>query len=322
MANNYLSDRGPSFRKETIKLKPIPAYTFSKTLADEFKAKEITKSEVSDLYESMLVIREFEDMINKCRTGAYEVISDYNYRGPTHLSIGQEATASGVCSMLNITDLITSTHRGHGDSIAKGFHAIKQMTEQELRERCPEFSSLSGEELREAVMEANRRIYETAQEDPALQGMGTTVVLALLYQNHAYIAHVGDSRAYAYENGVIRQVTEDHSLVAEMEKAGSITHAQARIHPHRNIITRAVGTEPEIDVDLYEVPMLPGQVLMLCSDGLTDPIDDDELAQMLGSGAALSEIAETLVYMAENLGGKDNITVVLARVEEEVSAHG
>ena len=75
-------------------------------------------------------------------------------------------------------------------------------------------------------------------------------------------------------------------------------------------------------MDLYEVPMLPGQVLMLCSDGLTDPIDDDELAQMLGSGAALSEIAETLVYMAENLGGKDNITVVLARVEEEVSAHG
>ena len=162
MANNYLSDRGPSFRKETIKLKPIPAYTFSKTLADEFKAKEITKSEVSDLYESMLVIREFEDMINKCRTGAYEVISDYNYRGPTHLSIGQEATASGVCSMLNITDLITSTHRGHGDSIAKGFHAIKQMTEQELRERCPEFSSLSGEELREAVMEDH--IFRTIAE--------------------------------------------------------------------------------------------------------------------------------------------------------------
>ena len=162
MENNYLSDRGPSFRKETIKLKPIPAYTFSKTLADEFKAKEITKSEVSDLYESMLVIREFEDMINKCRTGAYEVISDYNYRGPTHLSIGQEATASGVCSMLNITDLITSTHRGHGDSIAKGFHAIKQMTEQELRERCPEFSSLSGEELREAVMEDH--IFRTIAE--------------------------------------------------------------------------------------------------------------------------------------------------------------
>ena len=153
MANNYLSDRGPDFRKTTIRLKPIPAYTFSKTLAEEYKAGEISKAEAAELYESMLVIREFEDMINKCRTGAYEVISDYNYRGPTHLSIGQEATAAGVCSMLNITDLITSTHRGHGDSIAKGFHAIKRMTEAELHERCPEFANLSGEELREAVLE-------------------------------------------------------------------------------------------------------------------------------------------------------------------------
>ena len=179
-----------------------------------------------------------------------------------------------------------------------------------------------GERLVETVREANRVIFRESLEKLEYDGMGTTMTLALTEKKKWFIAHVGDSRAYAYENGVIRQVTEDHSLVAEMEKAGSITHAQARIHPHRNIITRAVGTEPEIDVDLYEVPMLPGQVLMLCSDGLTDPIDDDELAQMLGSGAALSEIAETLVYMAENLGGKDNITVVLARVEEEVSAHG
>ncbi len=153
MANNYLSDSGPGFRKKTIKLNPIPAYSYSKTPAEAFKSKELTKAEASELYESMLVIREFEDMINKCRTGAYEIISDYNYRGPTHLSIGQEATASGVCSMLNISDLITSTHRGHGDSIAKGFHAIRRMDEQELRGRCPEFANLAGEELREAVME-------------------------------------------------------------------------------------------------------------------------------------------------------------------------
>lgn len=153
MANTYLSDRAPDFRKTTVKLKPIPAYTFSKTLAEEYKAREISKAEAAELYESMLVIREFEEMISKCRTGAYEVISDYNYRGPTHLSIGQEATAAGVCSMLNITDLITSTHRGHGDSIAKGFHAIKRMSAEELHARCPEFANLSGEDLREAVLE-------------------------------------------------------------------------------------------------------------------------------------------------------------------------
>jgi len=152
-ANNYFSDKGPNFKKKTIKLDSITAYSFDKTLADELKAKTITAAEVAEMYESMLVIREFEEMILKCRTGAYEIISDYEYRGPTHLSIGQEATAAGVCSLLSIHDLITSTHRGHGDSIAKGFHAIKRMTETELKERCPEYSSLKGEELREAVME-------------------------------------------------------------------------------------------------------------------------------------------------------------------------
>ncbi len=161
-ANNYFSDKGPNFKKKTIKLNSIPAYSFDKTLADELKAKTITAAEVAEMYESMLVIREFEEMILKCRTGAYEIISDYEYRGPTHLSIGQEATAAGVCSLLSIHDLITSTHRGHGDSIAKGFHAIKRMTEEELKARCPEFANLKGEELREAVMEDH--IYRTIAE--------------------------------------------------------------------------------------------------------------------------------------------------------------
>ncbi|WP_417170705.1 alpha-ketoacid dehydrogenase subunit alpha/beta [Victivallis sp.] len=162
MANNYFSDLGPNFRKTTLKFKPIPAYAYDGTLAGEYKAKKISKAEAAELYESMLVIREFEEMILKCRTGAYEIISDYEYRGPTHLSIGQEATAAGVCSELAITDLITSTHRGHGDSIAKGFHAIKHMSEEELHARCPEFAALSGEELREAVMEDH--IFRTIAE--------------------------------------------------------------------------------------------------------------------------------------------------------------
>jgi len=184
------------------------------------------------------------------------------------------------------------------------------------RERDP------GKKLVAAVKEANRVIFKESLEKLEYDGMGTTMTLAMPEKKRWYIAHVGDSRGYVYENGQIRQVTVDHSLVAEMEKAGSITHDQARIHPNRNIITRAVGTEPEIDVDVYEVPMHAGQVLMLCSDGLTDPIDDQELAEMLGSGTALQEIADTLVYMAENLGGRDNITVVLARVEKEEKRRG
>jgi len=150
---NYYSDSSPNFKPKTIKLDSIPAFQYSKTLADEVKAKAVSKAEVSEIYETMKVVREFEEMILKLRTGAYEVIKDYDYRGPTHLSIGQEATAAGACAAIGITDLITSTHRGHGDSIAKGCVAIFKMTEDELKARCPEYVSLKGAELREAVME-------------------------------------------------------------------------------------------------------------------------------------------------------------------------
>jgi 2-oxoisovalerate dehydrogenase E1 component len=159
---NWYSDLTPTFKKKTIKLKSIPAYQYQNNLADELKAKTITKAEALEIYESMLVIREFEEMILKCRTGAYEIISDYEYRGPTHLSIGQEATASGACSTLEISDYITSTHRGHGDSIAKGFHAIRRMNDKQLKTRCPEFSDLSGADLLEAVMEDH--VYRTIAE--------------------------------------------------------------------------------------------------------------------------------------------------------------
>ena len=150
---NYYSDLGPDFKARKVRFDAISAYQYSKTLAEEKKSGAVDKRELLELYESMLVIREFEEMILKLRTGAYEALSDFEYRGPTHLSIGQEATATGACSMLSLTDYITSTHRGHGDSIAKGYHAIKSMSDDQLKERCPEFSNLKGEELMEAVME-------------------------------------------------------------------------------------------------------------------------------------------------------------------------
>jgi len=159
---NYYSDLGPDFKKRTVKVNNIPAYDYNKSLKDELKGKNLCKEDIFELYESMLVIREFEEMILKLRTGAYDVISDYEYRGPTHLSIGQEATATGACSVLNVTDYITSTHRGHGDSLAKGYHAIKRMSEKQLKIRCPEFSQLKGKELLEAVMEDH--IFRTIAE--------------------------------------------------------------------------------------------------------------------------------------------------------------
>ncbi len=150
---NYYSDLGPDFKKRTYKLRDIEGYSYNRMIKDELKDGTLTKDEILELYECMLVVREFEEMILKLRTGAYECIKDYEYRGPTHLSIGQEATCAGACSMLNITDYITSTHRGHGDSISKGYFAIRKMNEKQLKERCPEFANLAGEALLEAVMQ-------------------------------------------------------------------------------------------------------------------------------------------------------------------------
>ncbi len=159
---NYYSDLSPDFKKKTVKLKAIEGYSYSKMIRDEIDSGSMKSGEILDLYEAMLMIREFEEMILKLRTGAYESVKSYEYRGPTHLSIGQEATSSGACSVLGIGDYITSTHRGHGDSIAKGYFAIRGMGEAELRARCPEFSSLSGEELIEAVMQDH--IFRTVAE--------------------------------------------------------------------------------------------------------------------------------------------------------------
>ncbi len=150
---NYYSDSTPEFTPKTLSFPDIPAYAYAADLAKELKSGNLDKAGALALYESMLTIREFEEMILKTRTGAYEALSDYEYRGPTHLSIGQEATAAGICSELGVADYITSTHRGHGESIAKGVAAIQAMDMTGLRRRCPECAELSGEALREAVME-------------------------------------------------------------------------------------------------------------------------------------------------------------------------
>ncbi|MBT3377622.1 MAG: pyruvate dehydrogenase [Lentisphaerae bacterium] len=160
--SNYYSDSGPDFSKQVLEFGTIPAYSYDKGLAGELAAKTVSKKAALELYECMLIIREFEEMILKCRTGAYEIISDYSYRGPTHLSIGQEATAAGICGVLGTQDYITSTHRGHGESVAKGVIAINGMSPAELKARCPEFSDLSGQALRDAVME--NHVYRTICE--------------------------------------------------------------------------------------------------------------------------------------------------------------
>jgi len=178
---NYYSDSTPDFAPAKLEFKPVRAYRYRGGLAAELAKKGLAKTAALNLYESMLTIREFEEMILKLRTGAYEPLADYNYRGPTHLSIGQEATAAGICAALDIADYITSTHRGHGESIAKGMFAIFRMSEDELRARCPELGDLRGKALREAVMEDH--VYRTicelfGKEDGYGKGRGGSMHIA------------------------------------------------------------------------------------------------------------------------------------------------
>ncbi len=148
----YLSNVRPDFTPFREDLGVLPGYTYSGTLAQELERGRLTPQQALNLFEDMLIIREVEDMIVRLRSGAYDPLPGYNYRGPTHVSIGQEGTAVGACSVLRVTDRITSTHRGHGDSLAKGCSAIRQMSEEQLRARVPG-STKSGTELLEEVLE-------------------------------------------------------------------------------------------------------------------------------------------------------------------------
>ena len=150
--------------------------------------------------------------------------------------------------------------------------------------------------------------------------MGTTLTLAKLHGDEVSLAHVGDSRAYRLRGGELEQLTRDHSLVAELERSGQITPEAAEHHPQRSIITRALGPEPDVEVDTYTLAGREGDLFLICSDGLTSMISDDELGSILRSAGSLDEAAEELVRAANQSGGKDNITVILFRLGEGEAA--
>jgi PPM family protein phosphatase len=173
------------------------------------------------------------------------------------------------------------------------------------------------EQLAAIVRSANRRIYDLAVADESRRGMGTTLTLVKVHDDEISIAHVGDSRAYRMRDGELSQLTRDHSLVAELERSGQITAEAAEHHPQRSIITRALGPEPDVEVDTYTLSGRDGDLFLMCSDGLTSMISDDEVTSILRSSASLDDAAEALVLAANQSGGKDNITVILFRLGED-----
>jgi PPM family protein phosphatase len=186
-----------------------------------------------------------------------------------------------------------------------------------------EGEALSGEpaeaQLARILREANRRIYELAVKDESHRGMGTTLTAAMVHGDEISFAHVGDSRAYVFRGGNLEQLTSDHSLVAELERSGQISPEAAEHHPQRSIITRALGPEPDVEVDTYTVAGRDGDLFLICSDGLTSMISDEEVAAILRSGDSLDDAADALVRAANQSGGKDNITVVLFRLSGDTA---
>jgi serine/threonine protein phosphatase PrpC len=172
--------------------------------------------------------------------------------------------------------------------------------------------------LRETIEAANRKVHERAQADPSLAGMGTTMTAAIVdpAAEEVAIGHVGDSRAYRLRRGKLERLTRDHSLVEEMRRKGQITEAQAEDHPQRSIITRALGPEPEVEVDVQTVPAQAGDVFLLCSDGLTTMLDDEHIARLLTRATSMQSAARALVDEANRAGGRDNITVLAFRLED------
>lgn len=165
--------------------------------------------------------------------------------------------------------------------------------------------------MKEALTEANSQLLEEAGAEPSKSGMGTTVVAATVIGDLLHVANIGDSRLYVIDHEAIRQITRDHSLVEEMVRLGEMDKAAAKVHPDKNIITRAIGVTRELAVDFFEVKLRPEDMILLCSDGLTNMVEDEEIKEIVLEQKNIVEKAEKLINTANENGGKDNITVIL-----------
>ncbi len=168
--------------------------------------------------------------------------------------------------------------------------------------------------LHTAIAEANRIVLERAERESNLYGMGTTLVALLLENSHALVAHAGDSRCYLLRAGKLERVTQDHSLVDEQMRLGAMTAEEAERSPLRSVITRAIGTQPSITEDVTVIEPQPGDVFLLCSDGLTREVDEEAIARILGTGSDVDRAAQALVDAANEAGGRDNVTALAVRI--------
>ncbi len=198
---------------------------------------------------------------------------------------------------------------------AQAGEVASKLAVEEFHAALPDEGS-AEERLTDRIRAANRRIYELSQTQHEHAGMGTTLTAAYLDDDHLTVAHVGDSRAYIFRDGELVRLTQDHSLVEELVRQGKLTEEQAAEHPQRSIITRALGIEGDVEVDTWTYPVRAGDVVLLCSDGLTSMIGEEQILRILGEESGLGRAADRLIGAANDAGGRDNITVVLFRLED------
>jgi len=207
------------------------------------------------------------------------------------------------------------------EEIMKGDDRLKSQIPQDtyLDHEMPKKDGEKEEQLRNAITRASNLIVQRAQDEPELRGMGTTATVMLFMNDKAYFAHVGDSRAYCVRNKVMTQITEDHSLVHEQLKSGLITEEEARTHQLKNIITRSVGVQEEVEIDTVVWKAQVGDKYLLCSDGLSNMISDNEIEEIINQSDT-EQAARAMVDTANQRGGEDNITLILVHVIEEIKS--
>ena len=204
---------------------------------------------------------------------------------------------------------------GHNAGDYASSHAVRILVD-EIREDA-DYNPVKV--IRHAIEAANTEIRNRAQEDENLRGMGTTMVVATIVDQYAYVANVGDSRLYVIQDG-IRQVTRDHSLVQEMVRMGEISEAEARNHPDKNIITRAIGVKEDVEPDIYEYRLKKGDMILMCTDGLSNMVEDEDMFNIVKGSRDVVEAVQMLIEKANSNGGRDNIGVIVAEpLADEVS---
>jgi protein phosphatase len=207
-------------------------------------------------------------------------------------------------------------------AVTEIFHHVSEGLTKLKKNKIDTETGLHGESilLRDTIVDANSRIFNTAKVEEQYQGMGTTILAGLFFDNKLAIAHVGDSRLYRLRNKELQQVTRDHSLIQELIDRGLYTPEEAHAKTPKNLVTRAMGIDAKVEVEVNEEQVFPGDIYLLCSDGLNDMVADEEIHLTLSKYSAnLVQAAEQLVHSAKKNGGKDNISVILVRVLEDFS---